>query len=82
MIHYIEMIYYSIKCDDYILNKAMTDSHQSEPRDRPAIEITPAMVDAGVSALCRWADRSGVDDLPAFELLVRSILESSLRQPR
>jgi hypothetical protein len=33
------------------------------------------MIEAGVSALDRWAERYGVDDVPAAEELVRSILD-------
>lgn len=42
------------------------------------LEITPAMVDAGVAAVNRWAFELGVDDCPAQETLVVSILESIL----
>lgn len=41
-----------------ILDKAMNDSASLGPRDRPVIEITSEMVEAGVAAL----DRSSIVD--------------------
>jgi len=51
-----------------------------EGRDRPVIkiEITHEMVRAAEVAICRWADRYGIDDLPAINELARSVLLHSI----
>ena len=45
----------------------MTDSLQQEPRDRPVIEVTPAMIEAGE----RWLRGSGLipEQTPRWEVL-------------
>ena len=55
----------------------MAESLQQEPRDRPVIEITPAMVEAGVRAYALSASHDEMSfDSPM--VTVRLILEAAI----
>lgn len=60
----------------------MADLLESGQAGALEIEITPAMIEAGVDAAETWADDYGVDDMPAKDELIQLILESALRQLR
>ena len=47
-------------------------------RDRPVeFKITEGMTEAGLSALERWADRYGVEDVPAERQLISAVLQAA-----
>ena len=43
------------------------------------IEVTPAMIEAGLSKLDEWIDDYGVDDVPAASELVFKVLRAGLQ---
>ena len=48
----------------------MAESLQQEPRDRPVIEVTPAMIEAGLYAFCEFdPDGSGPSSAETVALI-------------
>lgn len=55
------------------------DSLQAQERDRPVLEVTPQMIEAGREGVDRWVERHmEFCDMPFQEELVRLIIENLL----